>query len=118
MTCYPAQDWFIQSGTYCRLSVQSADSRMEKIHRNLPARGRLGSCWGKGGVSHHTSRSSRGDLESHHASGVANSKYRANALASCICLGVRHCTSNTEGEATRTQTHFAREVATLSRFRL
>src|SRR5262249_33606504 len=49
---------------------------------------------------------------------VAISKYRQNALASCICRGVRHSASNTSGEPTRTQTHFAREVATFRRFEL
>ncbi len=48
----------------------------------------------------------------------ANSRYRQYALASRICSGVRQSASNTVGEATRTQRHWAREVATLSRFRL
>ena len=49
---------------------------------------------------------------------MASSRERAKAFASFIRRGVRHCASNTEGEATRTQTHSARDVATLSRFRL
>jgi hypothetical protein len=48
----------------------------------------------------------------------ANSRYRQCALASRICSGVRQSASNTFGEATKTQRHWAREVATLSRFRL
>lgn len=49
---------------------------------------------------------------------LARSRYRQKAFASCICRGVLHCASKTEGEATNTQMHLAREVATLSRFRL
>jgi hypothetical protein len=49
---------------------------------------------------------------------AANSRYLQNALASCICLGVRHSASNKRGEATITQTHFAREVATFKRLAL
>src|SRR6516165_9382101 len=49
---------------------------------------------------------------------VAISRYLQNALASCICRGVRHSASNTNGEPTRMQTHFAREVATFRRFEL
>jgi hypothetical protein len=45
-------------------------------------------------------------------------RYRQYALARRICSGVRQSASNTIGEATRTQRHWAREVATLSRFRL
>jgi hypothetical protein len=48
----------------------------------------------------------------------ANSRYRQYALANRICSGVRQSASNTIGEATRTQRHWAREVATLSRLRL
>src|SRR5262245_49038799 len=45
---------------------------------------------------------------------VASSRYRQNALASCICLGVRHSASKMAGAATSTHKHFARDVATLS----
>jgi hypothetical protein len=47
---------------------------------------------------------------------VASSRYRQNAFASCICRGIRHSASKTEGEPTRMHMHFARDVATLSRF--
>jgi hypothetical protein len=53
-----------------------------------------------------------------HQTGAAISKYRQNALASCICLGVRHSASKTRGEATITQMHFARDVATFRRLAL
>src|SRR5215210_2250221 len=43
---------------------------------------------------------------------LAISKYRQNALANSICLGVLHCTSNSAGFATSTVTHCARDVAT------
>jgi hypothetical protein len=36
----------------------------------------------------------------------------------CICRGVRHSASNTEGDPTTTHMHFARDVATLNRFGL
>src|SRR6266516_2572984 len=48
----------------------------------------------------------------------AISRYRQNALANSICLGVLHCTSNNPGFAISTVTHCAREVATFSRFEL
>ena len=46
------------------------------------------------------------------------SKYRQNAFAMRICSGVRHSGSKSWGEQTRILKHFAREVATLSRFKL
>jgi hypothetical protein len=49
---------------------------------------------------------------------AAISKYRQNALTSCICLGVRHSASKIAGDPTNTQIAFAREVATFSRFEL
>src|SRR3981189_1479128 len=49
-----------------------------------------------------------------HHNEIANSRYRQNALASCIWRGVRHSTSNRRGDATTMQIHFAREVATFS----
>jgi hypothetical protein len=51
-------------------------------------------------------------------SGVANSRYLQNALASRIWRGVLHSTSNKRGDATTTQMHFAREVATFRRLAL
>jgi hypothetical protein len=48
---------------------------------------------------------------------VANSRYLQNALASRIRRGVRHSASNTRGDATTTQMHCAREVATFRRCR-
>src|ERR1700742_928335 len=47
---------------------------------------------------------------------LANSMYLQKAFASCICFGVRHSASNNRGDATITQRHLARDVATLSRF--
>jgi hypothetical protein len=47
----------------------------------------------------------------------ASSEYRQKALAIRIWSGVRQSASKTLGEATRTQMHCAREVATLSRFK-
>jgi hypothetical protein len=51
-------------------------------------------------------------------SGVANSRYLQKALASCIWRGVRHSASNKRGDATTTQMHFARDVATFRRLAL
>ena len=48
----------------------------------------------------------------------AISKYRQKALANCICLGVRQSASKIAGDPTITQIALAREVATLSRFKL
>jgi hypothetical protein len=48
----------------------------------------------------------------------ANSRYRQKAFASCICRGVRHSASKRAGDPTTMQMHFAREVATFSRFEL
>src|SRR5271165_5208381 len=48
----------------------------------------------------------------------AISRYRQNALASSICLGVLHCTANKAGLATMTATHLARDTATFNRLRL
>jgi len=47
-----------------------------------------------------------------------NSTYRQKALASIICLGVRHSGWSTRGLATTMQIALAREVATFSRFAL
>ena len=52
------------------------------------------------------------------AAGSASSANRQNALASRIWAGVRARTRNRSGEATTTPMQRAREVATLSRFRL
>ena len=49
---------------------------------------------------------------------AANSLKRHNALASRICLGVRHSGSNNASDATTIAAHLARDVATFSRFRL
>ncbi|MEA2855405.1 MAG: hypothetical protein QOE02_5472, partial [Rhodospirillaceae bacterium] len=49
---------------------------------------------------------------------VASTRYLQKALASCIWRGVRHSASNSRGEATITQMHFAREVATFKRLTL
>jgi hypothetical protein len=46
----------------------------------------------------------------------AISKYRQNAFAIRICSGVRRSGSNSAGEHTRIDRHFAREVATFNRF--
>jgi hypothetical protein len=57
----------------------------------------------------------------HKSSGFALhdiSAYLHNAFANCICQGVRHSGSNRAGLATRIHAHWAREVATFSRFRL
>jgi hypothetical protein len=50
--------------------------------------------------------------------GLAISRYRQNAFASCMCRGVLHSGSNTGGAATKTQMHLARDVATFKRLAL
>jgi hypothetical protein len=44
------------------------------------------------------------------------SRYLQSALAIFICAGVLHSGSNSAGEQTRIDRHFAREVATFNRF--
>jgi hypothetical protein len=48
----------------------------------------------------------------------AISRYLQKAFASCISRGVRHSASNMRGDATTTQMHLARDVATFKRFAL
>jgi hypothetical protein len=54
----------------------------------------------------------------HHRMAMDISRYRQNALANCICRGVRHSASKIAGDPTRMQTALARELATFSLFEL
>ena len=63
----------------------------------------------------------RSDWRAHHEAVRQlrdNSRYRQNPFAILICFGVRHSGLNSSGLPTRTQSAFARDVATLNRKRL
>ena len=49
---------------------------------------------------------------------IAISRYAHSAFANCICRGVRHSGSNNLGLPTTITAVIARDVATLSRFKL
>ncbi len=77
-------------------------SRLPKDHRGAEQGGHATGSWGFGERPAHP----------------AISRNLQKALASCICLGLRHSTSRTTGLQTRYERHLPREVATFRRLRL